>query len=369
MIKAYFKDLFKRFKEKSLFTKIILGLFIAIEIFILVICFGKTKYDITTPGSVDEANQTITVNTTNNSGHILTVSVSDFTKASIVQYWLAKGDERFAIEENDESVITNKDYNTYSVILKRMSINSSIILAYEKAKELDDSIYLDKTFEGVRIYYLKKDIVDLKLNDLITQVEGVSFTTLQEFNTEINKLLGEDRKGGLKQAGDSIEFTIIRDGVEMKRSGEIKDNDGRLSIGMNVIESFVLNGTNSNPQFTVKYNEVFDASGSSGGAMMALSVYNALLSEDITHGLFIAGTGTIDRFGNVGAIGAIEQKTIEVFTKGLDLFFVDNEKYNDDPTDYELAIATAKKFGYDESKIIPVNTFDDIINYLKGLGD
>ena len=112
MIKAYFKDLFKRFKEKSLFTKIILGLFIAIEIFILVICFGKTKYDITTPGSVDEANQTITVNTTNNSGHILTVSVSDFTKASIVQYWLAKGDERFAIEENDESVITNKDYNT-----------------------------------------------------------------------------------------------------------------------------------------------------------------------------------------------------------------------------------------------------------------
>ena len=250
-----------------------------------------------------------------------------------------------------------------------MSINSSIILAYEKAKELDDSIYLDKTFEGVRIYYLKKDIVDLKLNDLITQVEGVSFTTLQEFNALINQLLGEYRKGGLKQAGDSIEFTIIRDGVEMKRSGEIKDNDGRLSIGMNVIESFVLNGTNSNPQFTVKYNEVFDASGSSGGAMMALSVYNALLSEDITHGLFIAGTGTIDRFGNVGAIGAIEQKTIEVFTKGLDLFFVDNEKYNDDPTDYELAIATAKKFGYDESKIIPVNTFDDIINYLKGLGD
>ena len=368
MIKAYFKDLFNRFKNKSLFTKIILCLFIAIEIFILVISFVRTKYNITTPGSIEEARDTIIVDSKYNKGHVLTVSVSEFDKASILQYWLSKNDERFFIEENDESLMTNKDYDTYSIILKRMAINSSIMLAYEKAKEIDDSIFLDKTFEGVRIYYLKKDVLDLKLNDLITAVEDVEFDDLDGFTTEINKLLGVDRKGGTKKAGDSIEFTIIRDNVEIKRSAPIKDNNGTLSIGMNVIESFVLNGKNSNPTFTINYNERFDSSGSSGGAMMSLSVFNSLLEKDYTHGLFIAGTGTIDRFGNIGAIGAVEQKTIEVFTKGLDLFFVDDIEY-EGVSDYDLAVKTAEKFGYDTNKIIPVKTFDDIISYLNGLGD
>ena len=208
----------------------------------------------------------------------------------------------------------------------------------------------------------------MKLNDLITAVEDVEFDDLDGFTTEINKLLGVDRKGGTKKAGDSIEFTIIRDNVEIKRSAPIKDNNGTLSIGMNVIESFVLNGKNSNPTFTINYNERFDSSGSSGGAMMSLSVFNSLLEKDYTHGLFIAGTGTIDRFGNIGAIGAVEQKTIEVFTKGLDLFFVDDIEY-EGVSDYDLAVKTAEKFGYDTNKIIPVKTFDDIISYLNGLGD
>ena len=124
MIKAYFKDLFNRFKNKSLFTKIILCLFIAIEIFILVISFVRTKYNITTPGSIEEARDTIIVDSKYNKGHVLTVSVSEFDKASILQYWLSKNDERFFIEENDESLMTNKDYDTYSIILKRMAINS-----------------------------------------------------------------------------------------------------------------------------------------------------------------------------------------------------------------------------------------------------
>ena len=367
MIKSYFKDLFKRFKEKSLFVKIILCLFICLDISILVFCLVRTKYNVTTPGAVDEASDTITVKSNNTSGHILTVAVTDFDKVPLVQYWLAKNDDRFLIEENDESVITNKDYNTYSVILKKMAINSSIILAYEKAKEIDNTIYLDKTFEGVRIYYLKKDVLDLKLNDLIIAVENENFDSLSNFNVLINKYLGEDRTGGLKNLGDSLEFTIIRDGVELKRSAEIKESNGRLVIGMNVVESYVLNGNTSSPTFTINYNERFDASGSSGGAMMALSVYNALTKDDITKGLFIAGTGTIDRFGNIGGIGAIEQKTIEVFTKGLDLFFVDDIKDSDGISDYDLAITTAEKFGYDKTKIIPVKTFDDILDYLNGL--
>ena len=103
---------------------------------------------------------------------------------------------------------------------------------------------------------------------------------------------------------------------------------------------------------------------------MALSIYNQLLDNDITKGLFIAGTGTISMNGEIGVIGSVQQKTIEFFTKGLDLFFVDGEKYYEDGlSDYDYAILTAKEFGYDVNKIIKVNTFDDIIDYLNNIGE
>ena len=41
---------------------------------------------------------------------------------------------------------------------------------------------------------------------------------------------------------------------------------------------------------------------------MALAMYDALTREDITKGKTIAGTGTIDANGNVGAIGGVIYK-------------------------------------------------------------
>ena len=78
MLKAYFQDLFNRFKQKSLFTKIFLLLLVLINIFLLLICVIRTKYNVIAPGELNRAEETVTVKTDNATGNILTVAVSEF---------------------------------------------------------------------------------------------------------------------------------------------------------------------------------------------------------------------------------------------------------------------------------------------------
>ena len=68
-------------------------------------------------------------------------------------------------------------------------------------------------------------------------------------------------------------------------------------------------------------------SGSSGGLMMALAIYNSLTQKDISHGKNIVGTGTIDIEGNVGEIDGIKYKLLGAKKKHADIFFVPTENY------------------------------------------
>jgi Lon-like protease len=101
--------------------------------------------------------------------------------------------------------------------------------------------------------------------------------------------------------------------------------------------------------------------GPSAGLMMALEIYNQLTEEDITKGHKIAGTGTINENGDVGVIGGISQKVVAADKEGIEIFFAPKEGGN-----YNKAIKTAKEIKSD-MKIIPVETFDDAVNYLQTL--
>ena len=92
-----------------------------------------------------------------------------------------------------------------------------------------------------------------------------------------------------------------------------------------------------------------------------LSIYNALVNEDITlkngNSLIVAGTGTINLDGTIGAIGGIEQKVVKAYISQVDVFFVDSYDYDD-------AVAACEKLGYDSSFIKKVTTFSDILDEL-----
>lgn len=60
--------------------------------------------------------------------------------------------------------------------------------------------------------------------------------------------------------------------------------------------------------------------GPSAGLMFALGIMDKVGPRDLTGGRFIAGTGTIDPDGNVGAIGGIALKMIAARAKGATVF-------------------------------------------------
>jgi PDZ domain-containing protein len=60
--------------------------------------------------------------------------------------------------------------------------------------------------------------------------------------------------------------------------------------------------------------------GPSAGMMFALGIMDKVGTTDLTHGMFIAGTGTIDTAGQVGAIGGIQLKMIAARRAGATVF-------------------------------------------------
>ena len=99
--------------------------------------------------------------------------------------------------------------------------------------------------------------------------------------------------------------------------------------------------------------------------MFSLEIYNQLVKEDMTKGYTIAGTGTIDEEGHVGAIGGIDQKIVAASESGADIFFAPNEN-GAVGSNYEVALATAEDIGT-SMKVVPVDTMEDALNYLKSL--
>jgi PDZ domain-containing protein len=60
--------------------------------------------------------------------------------------------------------------------------------------------------------------------------------------------------------------------------------------------------------------------GPSGGLMFALGIIDKVGPTDLTKGLHVAGTGTIDPTGAVGAIGGIQLKMIAAQRAGATVF-------------------------------------------------
>jgi Lon-like protease len=94
--------------------------------------------------------------------------------------------------------------------------------------------------------------------------------------------------------------------------------------------------------------------GPSAGLMFSLALYDRLTPEDLTEGRDVAGTGTIDCDGGVGAIGGIEQKVAAAESQGAEIFLA------------PAANAAAARRVADDIDVVSVSDFDDAIGYLGG---
>ena len=111
--------------------------------------------------------------------------------------------------------------------------------------------------------------------------------------------------------------TIIRDNKQLDVACQVYESDNRKVLGLYIerVDEYT-----TDPEVQIKFKS--QESGPSGVLITTLSIYNQLVEEDITKGLTIAGTGTIDQDGNVGEIGGVEYKLMGAVSGGADVFLV-----------------------------------------------
>jgi Lon-like protease len=95
--------------------------------------------------------------------------------------------------------------------------------------------------------------------------------------------------------------------------------------------------------------------GPSAGFMFALGIVDAITDGDLTRGYYVAGTGTLDQDGNVGAVGGAAEKALAAEQDGAQVFLVPRDDF-----------AEAGRWVHN-LRIVPISQFADAINALCAL--
>ena len=204
----------------------------------------------------------------------------------------------------------------------------------------------NSTFKGI-----------LNIADTVTAVNDKTFDSSKDLVDYVNS----------QQLGDTVKVTYEEDGKVKSAEGKIITlENGKNGIGIGLIDR-----TEVTSDVPIRFSTA-GIGGPSAGLMFSLAIYTQIADPGLRNGRIVAGTGTIDRDGNVGDIGGIDKKVVAASRQGANIFFapdnpVTEEAKKADPnakSNYETALEAAKTIKT-EMKIVPVKTLQDAIDYLK----
>lgn len=311
----------------------------------------KLPYYIYKPGGADALNPIVEVEDGYKSKgdmHLVTVSGG---QATPIQYLWAKvlsHHEILPIEQVFPEGISRDEYMHAQLQVMENSQESSTVVAYKAA---DKDITID--FDGVYVVSVVEDMPadgKLQMGDRIIGIDGNEVK-------EADDLIGYVEK---KRDMDTISIEVVRDEKHFKKELTLEtfsEAENKVGIGIRLVTD---RSVSVDPEVNFSSGNI---GGPSAGLMFSLEIYDQLTEKDLTGGHQIAGTGQIDYDGNVLRIGGIDKKIIAADKEGCDIFFAPNENGAKD-SNYNLAKKTADEIGTD-MKIIPVDTFDDALNYLQ----
>ncbi len=300
----------------------------------------ELPYYIDTPGGLIDVSERLEVEDGYGiNGSLNLAYISEF-RATIPTLIVAYFNGDWEIIKKDDVVADNEtiEENNYrNKILLEEANQNAIIVAFDKA-----GLDYEVTNRKVNIIYIYEEAdTDLKIGDVITEINGVEINSKEEALNIIKE-------------SDELSIKVINDGIEYNRYANKVDIGGEDLIGIMVSET-----KDVTPSKDVSINFKESESGPSGGFMMSLSIYDYLTSDDLTKGLKIVGTGTIDEFGNVGVIGGIEHKIKAAVKEDADIFFSPSANYAE-----ALEVVTEENL---DITLVEVSHIDDAIEYLNNL--
>lgn len=355
----YFKDLFYNFKNAKAKRKFLVITLMVFYLTLLLMPIIKINKELETPGGINlnvstnkfqNENLSIFIDTDNVVGNVYSVGIYSHKKVSVFQYLISYLNKDITRLDYNPKLDLSKDEETsFGRRSKDVSIINALIVAYEEAKKINPEINIDYSYEGVLVpvvYSYSKS--NLEPDDIITHINSKKVNNYTEFRTFLAEITGQT----------SFKLRIIRDGVEKEINSKKVYNEqtSTYQLGILGMDSYIIDEETVYPEFKIHQN--YSSIGGSGGAMLSLAIYNALLSEDITKEKRIMGTGTINIDGEIGLIGGVEQKIATAKLYNADIFFVDEADYNEAKAKHTNIKA--------DFELVKVKTFSDIITYLRG---
>lgn len=264
------------------------------------------------------------------------VTQMDGTIANILLSYVLPDWDLFSMKE--EFGNNYEDVMTINKVYMDEGVDNAIIAAF---KYSDKDITINKEIPVIS-GIMNKEINNLSIGDELLEIDDTPISSIDDVK-DILSSKEENVKLNIKVKNNNK--TYDRYAYTMKNNDEVI---------MGVYISYKYEYTTSIP---IKIKTKKSEYGSSGGLMMALSVYNYINDKDITHGLNIVGTGTIDSDGNVGKIDGIKYKLLG--SKHADVFFVPSDNYKE-----AVKVNKNKRLGL---KIVKVDNLGDAIKYLESL--
>lgn len=315
--------------------------FLIAWIIIVILFFYELPYVIYTPGGIVNLEERIVVDGEEDvTAGSLNMSYVSLVKGTIPMLLLSFVVPNWDILPSEE--ITREDESVDDLLeLEKLYMKSSIdnatILAFREAgKELNI------TREVNNIVYIADEAeTDLEMYDELLSVDKKNLATIDELRAYVNTL----------NEGDTVSILVNRDGKEKECSAKIYNTSDGLKVGISFLTTYEYE-TTPEIEVTTKNSE----SGSSGGLMLSLAIYNAIADEDITKGRTIVGTGTIDINGNVGEIDGVKYKLLGANKNNAEIFLCPMENY-------EEALEVKEEYDLDV-EIHGVATFSEALEYL-----
>lgn len=307
---------------------------------IIFLFFYEFPFVIYTPGGVVNLEERVEVSDGYDSEGSLNMSYVSLVKGTLPMILLSYIIPNWDLVNSSE--ITSEDESVSELLeLERLYMRSSIdnatILAYQTAGKS-----IDITREVNNIVFISDEAnTDLEIYDELLTADGKEIKTVDELREIVNS----------KNEGEVIEFTVNRNGSVKNCSAKIYDTSDGLKVGISFLTTYEYD---TDPEITVETRS--SESGSSGGLMLTLAIYNALVPEDITKGRTIVGTGTISLDGTVGAIDGVKYKILGAVKNDAGIFLCPDENY-------EEALEVKEEFDLD-IVIHSVATFSEALDYL-----
>lgn len=311
--------------------------FIFLIVFMVVINIPLPYY-ILAPGGVIDIRDRIKIenkNETEGTLNLLYVTEYEANVGMMVMSYILKDWDTEKVEEVQLSNESMEEIAIRNKVMLENSMQNAILVAYNKS---GNTVNI-KGQENIVIATTSDN--GIKVGDKILRANGIDIDNVETLREVIAKT----------DIGETIVLDVIREDKEEQINVKVTGNDETKAVGVVVLTNYIYD---VDPELELSFKA--SEGGASGGLMIALNIYNSLTSEDITKGRRIAGTGTIDALGNVGAIDGVKYKIIGAHKNKMEIVFVPKDNY-------EEAIKVKEEYNYD-MEIISVDTFDDALNYL-----